>query len=264
MKKLLIIIVFLPTLCFGWGAEGHRIIGAIADQHLTDVTRSKMNKMMKQSLSDVSNWMDEMRDQWGGANTFHYISMPVDALRYEPNAHCANEGICALSMIERHTRRLKDVTESPGSHGESIKIITHLVEDLHMPLHTGGQKDDYGGNAVKVDFFGKRSNLHKIFDTNIIVHANKSEEQWIADLTKDLTPEKIRAIQAGDIYDWIDDSHKDVLSLYENLPKKKGGEIIITEEYVAFGTKIIEEQMLEAGLRLAKYLNDTMAKVVIR
>lgn len=263
MKKLTILLILMPFICLGWGAEGHRIIGAIAEKHLDKIARSKINKIMgKESMEDISNWLDWRRDDWHGAQPFHYISMPVDALKYEPS-HCANENICAVSMIEKYEARLLDEHESPESKAEAIKVIVHLFEDLHMPLHTGGQEGDYGGNKVKIDFFGKSSNLHKVFDYEIIQYSEKSEEQWVVDLTNNLTDEKIIEIQNGNLLDWINDAHTNVQPIYKNLPSKKEGNHVINEEYVVFANNIIQKQMLEAGLRLAKYLNETMAKVVM-
>lgn len=264
MKKITLLLVLLPALSFGWGAEGHRIIGAIADMHLNQIARSKLNQIMGQeSIAEISNWLDWKRDDWHGASPFHYISMPVDALRYEPS-HCANEGICAVSMIDRYKSRLMDEHESPEGKTEAIKVIVHLFEDLHMPLHTGGQEGDYGGNAVKVDFFGKKSNLHKVYDFEVIQYAKKPEEEWIAELTKDLTPEKISKIQEGSLLDWVNESHQYVSSIYDQLPKEKKGTVMMNEDYVNYADKLIQEQMLEAGLRLAKYLNNIMGKVVIK
>jgi len=264
MKKLTILLLLIPLLSFGWGAEGHRIIGAIAEMHLNKIARSKINQIMgKESLEDISNWLDWKRDDWHGASPFHYISMPVDALKYEPS-HCANDGVCAISTIDKYKARLLDEHESPESKTESIKVIVHLFQDLHMPLHTGGQKGDYGGNGVKVDFFGKSTNLHKVYDFEVIQYAKKSEEQWVFELTKDLTDEKIKEIQEGSLLDWVNDSHQYVQGVYDQLPNKKDGKIVMNEEYVNYADAIIKEQMLEAGLRLAKYLNNTMGKVVIK
>ena len=39
MKKLLLVVLMLPTLLFGnddWGKTGHRIVGEIAERQLTE------------------------------------------------------------------------------------------------------------------------------------------------------------------------------------------------------------------------------------
>lgn len=83
------------------------------------------------------------------------------------------------------------------------------------------------------------------------------------ELTKNLNDEKVRALQQGELVDWINESHTMVPGIYDNLPKKKEGEINIDDEYLVFATPIIEQQMLAAGVRLAKFLDDVMGKVAI-
>lgn len=39
------VFVLLPSLCWGWGREGHRIIATVAEDHLNETT-----KIMIQSL----------------------------------------------------------------------------------------------------------------------------------------------------------------------------------------------------------------------
>jgi hypothetical protein len=45
-----------------------------------------------------------------------------------------------------------------------LRMLIHIVEDVHQPLHTG-HLSDKGGNDVKVQWFGKESNLHSIWDS---------------------------------------------------------------------------------------------------
>lgn len=263
IHKITLIALLIPTLCFGWGSEGHRITGAIAEMYMKDVTRSKINQILGyESVEDISNWLDWKRDDWGSASPFHYISMPPDATEFK-SEHCASKGVCAVSMIMKYKKRLQDKYESKEAKAEALKIIVHLFEDLHMPLHTGGKKGDYGGNGVKVVYFGKETNLHKVFDFEEIQHSGKSEEQIVYELTKDLTKERIQHIQYGTLTDWINDSHKHVVPIYDRLPKPKGEFHVLDQAYADYVSQVINEQMLEAGIRLAKYLDEIMGPVVI-
>ena len=53
----------------------------------------------------------------------------------------------------------------------NLKMLVHLIGDLHQPLHVGGG-DDQGGNNIKVDWFGKDSNLHRVWDSDMIDNSN--------------------------------------------------------------------------------------------
>ena len=54
------------------------------------------------------------------------------------------------------------------------EVITHLLGDIHQPLHASNRADR-GGNGVQVSFFGERDNppygsinLHSIWDVHIL------------------------------------------------------------------------------------------------
>ena len=48
-----------------------------------------------------------------------------------------------------------------------MKLLVHFVGDLHQPLHLG-KKEDKGGNDIDILWFGKKSNLHRLWDSDII------------------------------------------------------------------------------------------------
>ena len=45
-----------------------------------------------------------------------------------------------------------------------LRMLIHIVEGVHQPLHTGHTQDK-GGNDVKVQWFGKDTNLHSVWDS---------------------------------------------------------------------------------------------------
>jgi hypothetical protein len=48
-----------------------------------------------------------------------------------------------------------------------LRMLIHIVEDVHQPMHTA-HKDDKGGNDFKVNWFSKPTNMHSIWDTELI------------------------------------------------------------------------------------------------
>ncbi len=49
----------------------------------------------------------------------------------------------------------------------------HLVADLHQPLHA--IVDDKGGNDAIVQFNGRQTNLHRLWDVDLIERAYPSQ-----------------------------------------------------------------------------------------
>ena len=63
---------------------------------------------------------------------------------------------------------LKDRSKSVEERRFALRFLVHLVEDLHMPMHVG-ENHDKGGNQLQVRFFDRGSNLHRVWDTGIII-----------------------------------------------------------------------------------------------
>ena len=54
--------ILIPSVCFAWGRDGHRIIGHIAEQFLSTNARAAVRDLLGgQSLADASTWADEVR-----------------------------------------------------------------------------------------------------------------------------------------------------------------------------------------------------------
>jgi hypothetical protein len=51
-------------------------------------------------------------------------------------------------------------------------FLAHFVGDVHQPLHCGHVKD-LGGNTIIVHWYTRKSNLHHVWDVNVIETALK-------------------------------------------------------------------------------------------
>jgi hypothetical protein len=62
---VVLVAVLAPVLAlYGWGREGHRVIGDIAQERLTEVTKRNVQSLIgNNTLASVSNWADEIRPQ---------------------------------------------------------------------------------------------------------------------------------------------------------------------------------------------------------
>ena len=59
-----------------------------------------------------------------------------------------------------------------------LRLLIHIVGDVHQPLHVG-RKGDRGGNDIKVTWFGESSNLHKIWDEGLIDNQQLSYTEYV-------------------------------------------------------------------------------------
>ena len=254
-RFLLLFIGFLTTsLVFAktpaWGPTGHRTTGKIAEKHLTKKAKRQINELLKgESLAFVSTYGDEIKSdkKYNDFNTWHYVNMPLDS-RYEDSEKNPKGDL--VTGINKCISIIKDDTSSLEDKTFYLKMLVHLMGDLHQPMHIG-RKDDKGGNTIQVQWFGKGTNLHRVWDENMI-------EQWkmsyleLANNTEDLSNAQIKAIQEGTIIDWVHDTHK--LSKIAYASVQIGENLRYRYSYDHFST--VRKQLQKSGIRLAKLLND--------
>ena len=134
------IILFNQTM-FGWGREGHIIVGEIAYRYLSETAKIHLKKYLKdQSLAVVANWMDAIKKKQPETAGFHFINS--DNLN-PPNLQ--TELLRVISDLKEYG--IKKDSEI----NIDIKYAVHLTGDLHQPLHCGYAYDK-GGNKVSVVF----------------------------------------------------------------------------------------------------------------
>ena len=55
--------LFDPAQAFAWGAKGHDIVAAIAEEHLTPKAKRKIKKLLDgRSIVYYSSWMDNIQN----------------------------------------------------------------------------------------------------------------------------------------------------------------------------------------------------------
>ncbi|KAB1154548.1 S1/P1 nuclease [Tenacibaculum aiptasiae] len=234
-----------------WGPTGHRATGKIAENHLTKRAKRNIDKLLQgESLAFVSTYADEIksdRKKYGKFYTWHYVNMPLDA-NYEDVEKNPKGDL--ITGIKECIKILRDENSSVEDKRFYLKMLVHLMGDLHQPMHIG-QKEDKGGNTIQVQWHGRGSNLHRVWDENLI---NKWDMSYVelADNAKRLSNEQIKVIQKGDVLDWMKDTHKLTKKVYSSA--KSGDKLRYRYSYDYF--PIVREQLQKGGLRLAKVLND--------
>jgi len=233
-----------------WGPTGHRTTGKIAEKHLTKKAKKKIDKLLNgESLAFVSTFADQIKSdkKYNKYYTWHYVNMPLDT-KYE-DAKKNPEGDL-VTGINKCVKVLKDNTSSIEDKRFFLKMLVHLVGDLHQPMHVG-RAEDKGGNTIQVQWFGQGTNLHRVWDENMIKEWKMSYVE-LADNAQDLTKLQIKSIQKGTIIDWVHDTHKLSKTTYASV--KVGENLRYRYSYDHFGT--VRIQLQKGGLRLAKLLND--------
>jgi hypothetical protein len=256
LKSVLVGIVISTALLLtsndvsAYGQNGHRIVGQIAAWHLTPTTKAAIEKLLGGDLlPEVTTWADEMRSspdpKWRKRGKWHYISLE-NISDFKPDAYNGK-----VKDIYTAIRKSVDVLRNPASSQEEkefyLRFLTHLVGDLHMPLHVG-KREDKGGNAIDVKFFGRKMNLHSLWDTHLIENQNLSFTEFATFINTN-DQNEISTILNSRPRDWVAESFKLRADVYDI----KDGDF--SYNYVYQHMPTAKSQLKKAGLRLAGVLN---------
>jgi hypothetical protein len=269
------------STALGWGPQGHRTVGGIADQLLTPQAHAVVLQLLAQdldkfgnlsgrtSLEEVSVWADELHGTPAAHGNWHYDDVPVCGR--EPKERYCRDGQCNSEQLKRLIAVLGDRRASAVDRNEALKWVVHLVADLHQPLHAA-DNGDRGGNEVQVALEGVRTrgrvSLHKAWDSDLVQRAlnASNHQQPPPDIAAWARAAQLLVGEAGQGTpdSWAIESNnlaRNVAYHYAGFAcnSRPYGIIVLDGAYVDDAQALVRERLLLAGARLANLLNQTLA-----
>ena len=265
MKRIAIIAIgIIMTLnsipSFGWGANGHDIVASIAEQNLTKKARKELNKLLGgKSIVYYSSWMDNIQNSpywengYNKTKTWHYANVDK-GLTYQTMQK--NENGDVVNGLEFLTKQMTDNYDNltDSMRVDYLKMIVHMVGDLHCPMHAG-RLSDRGGNGTRVSWFRSETSLHSVWDSKMIDSARKwSYSEWTEQL--DRADKKYRKeISNGTYEDWFAETVEGAAEIYDYVESSTDRVPELSYQFVYDFSPLLEEQLMNAGYRLAHVLN---------
>ena len=253
MKKyisicLLAVCVFMPQMVFGWGMIGHRVIGELAQKNLTKPAATRINQVLGHvDVAMVANWGDFVRsdDNFKGREVWHYKDIAPGLSREEFNKEAVtkNDG----ELIFRIFQLIADLKKDPNN-GENLKMLIHLIGDMHMPLHMGNPEDK-GGNTQRLKWFGRDISLHSLWDDALIDYQKLSYTEYADYLAKKSADSKLTFTRSM-VLDWAWDTYQIAPKVYESVSETSNA-----YRYNFLYISLVESRLTFAGERLAAVLN---------
>lgn len=243
-------LTFIAINCFGWGQKGHDVVAYIAECHLTPTTKAAVEAALDgKSIVYWSNWLDNASHtpQYEYTKTWHYKNVNADET-YE-NAYKNPKGDIVTALNEQISK-LSGRNLSAEEESVALKMIIHLIGDIHQPMHMG-HYTDLGGNKWIVKYFGREKNLHGIWDTDLVESAHKwSYTEWQQQIDR-LGSEEQAKLQGQTPDTWARETIEYATWVYNNTPQGSK----LSYDYIATAAPIIERQLVKGGIRLADVLN---------
>ncbi len=252
MRILIAVLSFVfiaPQTVSAWSKKGHDVICAIAENHLTDKALNSVTDILDgKSMVYYSSWLDTASHtkEYAYTSTWHYFNIDgsIENTKREKSGD-------ALSAVELLVGQLKSGELKGEAKSDALKMLIHIVGDMHQPMHMG-RKEDLGGNKIPVIYFTQTTNLHSAWDYNIVDGARDwSFSEWQDQIDR-VSEEQYNQIVAGSYADWAEGTFEIAKEVYRDTP----AETRIYYDYVAKYSPIVEQQFLYAGLRLAHILNN--------
>jgi len=244
-----IIFLFLSNVNLTyWGSTGHRVVGQIAEQNISEKTREEIAKILDgQTLAYVSTFADEIKsdDRYDMYYPWHYINFDLD--KEYMDTPPSNKGDLYIA-INKCIDVLKDISSDKESKAFHLKLLVHFIGDLHQPLHLG-QEEDRGANRISVKWFGSNTNLHSVWDSKMIDSYKMSYSEMTYTLQK-MHENNSKEFQREDLIKWIDQIHEFTQEIYKSLDDTNLG---YEYQYNNFDT--VKNMLTLGGYRLARILD---------
>lgn len=256
-KGLLFVFIGLIVVnnSFGWGANGHRIIGEIADSYLTKKARKNIASILgNESVAMSSNWADFIKsdttlrylDPW------HYINikmgMQYPAFETYLKQDTSVDAYTKLNFLIGELRKKELMAQRKLF---CLRMLIHIVGDIHQPMHVS-RAEDLGGNRIRVQWFNDPTNLHALWDDRLIEQQKLSYTEF-ANHINHTTKEQRSLWQQQPMEQWFFESYQLADSIYKSItqPEQKLG-----FRYNYDFIETVNQQLLKGGVRLAGLLNE--------
>jgi len=236
-----------------WGTQGHRICGQIASGYLTPKARKAIEQILgNESIALAGNWADFVRSDpaFSYLSTWHYVDFDkvytypemVSYLNQDANAD-------AYTKLEFLIGELKKNNVSKYNRKIYLRMLIHIIEDIHQPMHAA-HAEDKGGNDFKVNWFNNPTNLHSVWDSQLVDFQQLSYTEYAAAINHTTEAQRTEW-QADPISKWIFESNQIANKLYTEI--KPGDTLNYKYNFTHIDT--VNQQLLKAGVRLAGVLN---------
>lgn len=256
MRKFTLLVLFAlqPLLSHAWGREGHQIIAGIAEDLLSPNAKKNLQLCLgATTIGQASTWMDEQRGDhdYDHMKPWHYINIEKGR-QYDPASE--DNIIWALNKVFGELQHREKLSIEQAR--TDAMVLIHLMGDLQQPLHVG-YGSDKGGNTLQVQFGGKGTNLHHVWDSDIIGSEGITKASVMKTGTSITSADMEHLpVKAGDFVTYMNENRALLDGIYNFNGHK------LPDDYGSKNKSMVESQLRNGGIRLAAVLDYLFRKDV--
>lgn len=275
------VLSFVPRIQ-AWSKEGHmmtcRIAQALLEPEAAEAVKHLLPGNVEGDLSALCVWPDQVRHwhKYSWTSPLHFIDTPDNKCTFDYARDCHDshgvEDKCVAGAIQNFTAQLSHYKEGTGDRRynmtEALLFLSHFMGDIHQPMHVGFTSDE-GGNTIELRWFRHKSNLHHVWDREIILTAlTDFYEKDLNILLQDIEGNFTDGIWSTDVASWknCNDIHSCVTSWAKesiNLACKWGYKGVnsgqtLSDDYFNTRMPYVMKRIAQGGVRLAMILNQVL------
>ncbi|WP_404409333.1 S1/P1 nuclease [Pseudidiomarina marina] len=252
-----VFIAAMPSTAMAYGKHGHSAFCEAAYQLAQPQTRQHIDALVAQhsnydNFGSFCSWADDIKSdkKWDWAKPHHYVNFPRSAAKVRED-DCPVQGGCILTAIQHHY----DVLKHDPEDWQALAFLAHFIGDLHQPMHVSFA-DDLGGNRARLTYFDQPTNLHRLWDTDMLLRRGGEDTFAKAkQLIDGLVAESPITITGEKTLKWANESAAITRRIYSNY--REGQDL--GEDYTAQWEPLLEQRMQQGAQRLAAILDGLFA-----
>lgn len=273
MKKILLLIASC-ILCLqagAWSRRNHQAIAYIAEQHLTPKAAATVKDLLHgQSLTYYAGWMDDFRtielvklpeaDENGNIEIERVHIFKVNK-KFQPVMTPYKDGLWLIADAVESLYNYKQL--SKDAQLDYMKVLAHLVGDVHCPCHISyaDKRDKKLGKFKVIDHKNREiAKFHKFLDGTLMdwkfpggmIDLAYITDPMLRSNHTDADVQYMNEIQSGSIVEWGKEIAENCKVVYQKITPEHQ----MTIEEIQWLADLEKDQILRAGYRLAKILND--------
>jgi hypothetical protein len=256
---VLFLLLSIPYRSLAWGQTGHRVVGQIADSYLNAKARAAIKKILgPESLAMASNWADFIKSDsnYKYLDAWHYVNyeknLDYDRFRDVLKKDTAVDAYTKLNFL---VRELKNKSLPQDKKLMYLRLLIHIVGDVHQPLHVS-PVGTTGGNDIKLQWFNNPSNLHRVWDSDMLDQQQLSYTEYAAAVNHPTAIQK-KNWEAQPRSQWFFESYTIAQNLHNEITETNPR---LSYRYIFDHIATANEQLLKGGIHLAALLNEIFGK----
>jgi|TARA_B110000495_G_C22883828_1_gene515436 hypothetical protein len=255
IKNSLLALVFIISFNISaWWDTGHEMVCSEAYNLLSPAAKKAVDPLVEAEGTFARSclWADWVKRERRDTRDWHYINLSDDQQDVF-DVRCPENG-CLIKAFYDQVNILKNTNTSFLQKQEALWFIGHFVGDIHQPMHAG-YPEDLGGNRHQLELAdGTKTNMHKVWDGQIIEHVEtKIGKKNFHLAVKNKIKLFLDQEHSSQIENWAQESRD--IAMSDSVGYRGSVLKVTSNEYMDRHGPVVQDRIALGAIRLSNTLN---------